>query len=151
MEFDPDWSAITSNLIHLGIAYVLAIPIAWNREKYSRSAGLRTFPIVAMSTCGYMLIGMEVLDTTDAEARVMYGIITGMGFIGGGAILKSDKGRDVSGTATAAALWGTGAVGLAVAWGRFEIALLLAALTFCTLQFIYPIKERLRGDEDERG
>ena len=54
-------------------------------------------------------------------------------------------------TATAAALWVTGAVGLAVAWGRFEIALLLAALTFCTLQFIYPIKERLRGDEDERG
>ena len=40
MEFDPDWSAITSNLIHLGIAYLLAIPIAWNREKYSRSAGL---------------------------------------------------------------------------------------------------------------
>lgn len=151
MEFDPDWSAIANNLVHLGIAYLLAIPIAWNREKYSRSAGLRTFPIVAMSTCGYMLIGMQVLETSDAEARVMYGIITGMGFIGGGAILKSDKARDVSGTATAAALWGTGAIGLAVAWSRFEIALLLSVLTFCTLQFIYPIKQRLRGDEDRRG
>jgi putative Mg2+ transporter-C (MgtC) family protein len=148
MDFNPDWSAITSNLVHLGIAYLLAIPIAWNREKYSRSAGLRTFPMVAMSTCGYMLIGMEVLDTTDAEARVMYGIITGMGFIGGGAILKSGQGRDVSGTATAAALWTTGAIGLAVAWQRFEIALLLSLLTFCTLQFIYPIKERLRGGAD---
>ena len=150
MDFNPDWSAITSNLIHLGIAYLLAIPIAWNREKYSRSAGLRTFPMVAMSTCGYMLIGMQVLDTTDAEARVMYGIITGMGFIGGGAILKSGQGRDVSGTATAAALWTTGAIGLAVAWRRFEIALLLSVLTFCTLQFVYPIKERLRGGEDPR-
>jgi putative Mg2+ transporter-C (MgtC) family protein len=106
--------------------------------------------MVAMSTCGYMLIGMQVLDTTDAEARVMYGIITGMGFIGGGAILKSDKGRDVSGTATAAALWTTGAIGLAVAWRRFEIALLLSVLTFGTLQFIYPIKERLRGGADPR-
>jgi putative Mg2+ transporter-C (MgtC) family protein len=104
--------------------------------------------MVAMSTCGYMLIGMQVLDTTDAEARVMYGIITGMGFIGGGAILKSGQGRDVSGTATAAALWTTGAIGLAVAWQRFEIALLLSLLTFCTLQFIYPIKERLRGGAD---
>ena len=66
-------------------------------------------------------------------------------------ILKSDKARDVSGTATAAALWGTGAIGLAVAWSRFEIALLLSVLTFCTLQFIYPIKQRLRGDEDRRG
>lgn len=150
MDFNPDWSAIANNLIHLGVAYLLAIPIAWNREKYSRSAGLRTFPIVAMSTCGYMLIGMQVLDTTDAEARVMYGIITGMGFIGGGAILKSGQGRDVSGTATAAALWTTGAIGLAVAWRRFEIALLLSVLTFCTLQFVYPIKERLRGGEDPR-
>lgn len=151
MDFNPDWSDITSNLVHLGIAYLLAIPIAWNREKYSRSAGLRTFPMVAMSTCGYMLIGMQVLDSTDAEARVMYGIITGMGFIGGGAILKSDKGSEVSGTATAAALWTTGAIGLAVAWRRFEIALLLSALTFGTLQFIYPIKERLRGGADPRG
>lgn len=150
MDFNPDWSDITSNLVHLGIAYLLAIPIAWNREKYSRSAGLRTFPMVAMSTCGYMLIGMQVLDSTDAEARVMYGIITGMGFIGGGAILKSDKGGEVSGTATAAALWTTGAIGLAVAWRRFEIALLLSVLTFGTLQFIYPIKERLRGGADPR-
>ncbi len=150
MDFNPDWSDITSNLVHLGIAYLLAIPIAWNREKYSRSAGLRTFPMVAMSTCGYMLIGMQVLDTSDAEARVMYGIITGMGFIGGGAILKSDKGSEVSGTATAAALWTTGAIGLAVAWRRFEIALLLSVLTFGTLQFIYPIKERLRGGADPR-
>lgn len=150
MDFNPDWSDITSNLVHLGIAYLLAIPIAWNREKYSRSAGLRTFPMVAMSTCGYMLIGMQVLDSTDAEARVMYGIITGMGFIGGGAILKSDKGSEVSGTATAAALWTTGAIGLAVAWRRFEIALLLSALTFGTLQFIYPIKDRLRGRADSR-
>jgi len=150
MDFNPDWSDITSNLVHLGIAYLLAIPIAWNREKYSRSAGLRTFPMVAMSTCGYMLIGMQVLDSTDAEARVMYGIITGMGFIGGGAILKSDKGSEVSGTATAAALWTTGAIGLAVAWRRFEIALLLSVLTFGTLQFIYPIKERLRGGADPR-
>lgn len=150
MDFNPDWSDITSNLVHLGIAYLLAIPIAWNREKYSRSAGLRTFPMVAMSTCGYMLIGTQVLDSTDAEARVMYGIITGMGFIGGGAILKSDKGSEVSGTATAAALWTTGAIGLAVAWRRFEIALLLSVLTFGTLQFIYPIKERLRGGADPR-
>lgn len=150
MDFNPDWSDITSNLVHLGIAYLLAIPIAWNREKYSRSAGLRTFPMVAMSTCGYMLIGTQVLDSTDAEARVMYGIITGMGFIGGGAILKSGKGSEVSGTATAAALWTTGAIGLAVAWRRFEIALLLSVLTFGTLQFIYPIKERLRGGADPR-
>ena len=143
MDFNPDWSAITSNLVHLGIAYLLAIPIAWNREKYSRSAGLRTFPMVAMSTCGYMLIGMQVLDTTDAEARVMYGIITGMGFIGGGAILK--EGANVTGTATAASMWNTGAIGVSVAFNRYEIAIVLSLINFLILQFASPIKRRVRG------
>ena len=140
MEFDPDWSAIANNLVHLGIAYLLAIPIAWNREKYSRSAGLRTFPIVAMSTCGYMLIGMQVLETSDAEARVMYGIITGMGFIGGGAILKD--GANVSGTATAASLWNTGAIGISVAYSRYEIALVLSLINFLILQFSRSFKRQ---------
>ena len=150
MLFEADWNTITSHLVYLGVAYLLAVPVAWNREKYSRSAGLRTFPLVAVATCGYMLIGIEVLDSTDAEARVIYGIITGMGFIGGGAILKNDKTQDVSGTATAAALWTTGTIGLAVAWRRFEIALLLSLLMFCTLQFIQPLKQRV-GDGPPQG
>ncbi|MEC9340251.1 MAG: MgtC/SapB family protein [Pseudomonadota bacterium] len=149
MLFDADWNAVVTHLIYLGIAYLLAVPVGWNREKHARSAGLRTFPLVAMATCGYMLIGIEVLDTTDAEARVMYGIITGMGFIGGGAILKNDRTQDVSGTATAAALWTTGTIGLAVAWQRFEIALLLSFLMFCTLQFIQPLKERMQAHGED--
>lgn len=69
-----------------------------------------------------------------------------MGFIGGGAILKS--GRVVTGTATAASLWGTGAVGIAVAWQRYEIAIVLSLLTFVTLQFVPTFKSMVR-DEDE--
>jgi hypothetical protein len=67
--FDIDWSQVTSNLIHLGIAFVFALPIAWNRERYERGAGLRTFPLVAVASCGFMLQGMSVLDTTDSEAQ----------------------------------------------------------------------------------
>jgi len=65
------------------------------------------------------------------------GLMTGMGFIGGGAILK--HGGKVQGTATAASLWATGAIGLAVASHRFEIALLVSATTFLTLRFLKPI------------
>ena len=141
-----DWSSVVSNLLHLLIAYVLVLPVGWNRER-GGTAGLRTFPMVAVATCGYMLIGIDVLETTDAEARAMVGVITGMGFIGGGAILK--KSSSVSGTATAASLWACGAVGLAVAWNRFEIALLLAALNFLTLQFMTPAKELAHNGDDE--
>ena len=130
-----------SHLIHLGIAYLLAVPIGLNREAKVRSAGLRTFPLVAMAACGYMLTGMYVLDTGDAEARVLYGIITGIGFIGGGAILKD--GGSVSGTATAASIWTTGAIGIAVAFRRYEIAILLSLMNFATLSMGQRLKEKL--------
>jgi putative Mg2+ transporter-C (MgtC) family protein len=125
-----DIQVILTHLVQIGIAYGLALPIAWNREKEVRTAGLRTFPLVAVASCGYMLIGLQVLSSTDAEARVMYGIIVGMGFVGGGAILKGDG--KVSGTATAASLWNTGAIGIAVAFHRYEIATLLALINFLT-------------------
>ena len=142
MEFlgiQIEWAVIVRNMIQLGIAYMLALPIAVDREKASRSAGLRTFPLVAVSACGYMLVGISVLSTTDAEARVLQGIITGIGFIGGGAILKSNG--SVRGTATAASIWNTGLIGIAVAFHRYEIAILLAVINVVTLRFVRHLKE----------
>lgn len=136
-ELDFDWNIVFSNLVLISVAYLLALPIGWERERRSGSAGLRTFPLVAVATCGYMLIG-TVSFTGDAEARVVQGLITGMGFIGGGAILKSDA--NVRGLATAAAIWATGAIGLAVAYQRLEIAVLLSLITFMTLHFLVPFK-----------
>lgn len=136
---DINWTLVLRNLVQLGIAYLLALPIAVDREKASRSAGLRTFPLVAVSACGYMLVGISVLDTTDAEARVLQGLITGIGFIGGGAILKSDG--SVRGTATAASIWNTGLIGVAVAFHRYEIAILLALINIVTLRFVRQFKK----------
>ncbi len=144
---DINWTLVGGHLVSLGIAYVLALPIAWNREHGARSAGLRTFPLVSVAACGYMLTGMEVLTSTDAESRVLYGIITGMGFIGGGAILKT-KGS-VTGTATAASLWNTGAIGVAVAFNRFEIAICLSALNFATLQLVPSLKQLGHADDGQ--
>ena len=128
---DVEWSQVWFNLMHLGIAYILALPVAMDRESASRSAGLRTFPLVAMAACGYTL----------AEARVLQGIITGIGFIGGGAILKSNS--SVTGTATAASIWTTGLIGIAVAADRYEIAILLSVLMFLTLRFGKKIKSNI--------
>ncbi|MBT8433588.1 MAG: MgtC/SapB family protein [Gammaproteobacteria bacterium] len=134
-----EWSLIVGNLIHLGIAYVLALPVGFDRSQASRSAGLRTFPLVAVAACGYTLVGIAVLDSTDAEARVLQGIITGIGFIGGGAILKTKN--MVRGTATAASLWNTGLIGMAVAFERYEIAVLMSVINFLTLRYIKNFTE----------
>jgi len=134
----------------MGVAYCLALPIAFNREASARSAGLRTFPLVAIAACAYMLTARSVLDGSDAHARVMYGLITGMGFIGGGAILKF-KGA-VHGTATAASLWTTGAIGMSVAYRQYPIAILLSIVTFLTLYLGKNMKDKMSDngdDEDE--
>jgi putative Mg2+ transporter-C (MgtC) family protein len=133
-----EWQTVLTSLTQLGMAYLLALPIAWDREHEARSAGIRTFPLVSVAACGYMLVGIQVLSSTDAESRVLYGIITGMGFLGGGAILKSEG--SVTGTATAASLWMTGAIGVAVAFHRYEIALVLAIVNFLTLRYVKQLK-----------
>ena len=69
-----DWNQVVTHLYQLGIAFVLALPVAWNREQRARGAGLRTFPLVSIAACGYMLVGMQVYSGSDAEARVMHGL-----------------------------------------------------------------------------
>lgn len=140
MDFIPvEWTTVLSHLVQMGVAYALALPIGWDREEHERSAGLRTFPLVAVGACAYMLVGINVFDDPNAMSRVLYGIITGLGFIGGGAILKTGDG--VTGTATAACIWNTGAVGIAVAWQRYDIAIALAAISFLTLRIVTRIKK----------
>ena len=94
-----------------------------------------------------MLVAISVIDTTDGEARVIQGIITGIGFIGGGAIVKNQD--NVAGVSSAASIWNTGAIGLAVAFNRFEIAILLAVLNFCTLFFFGRVKKQVHSENSE--
>lgn len=140
-----NWQLIWIHSYHLLAAFILALPLGWDREKSNRNFGLRTFPLVAVVTCGFMMLGISVIDSTGGEARVFQGIITGIGFIGGGSILtSSDK---VKGTATAATIWNTGAIGVAVAYDRFEIAAILSALNFFTLLFFKDVKEVLDKED----
>jgi putative Mg2+ transporter-C (MgtC) family protein len=133
--------------VHLAVAYALAIPIGLNREHSARNFGLRTFPLVAVVSCGFMMVGMSVIESTDGEARVFQKIVTGIGFIGGGAIFK-EKDR-VEGTASAASICNTGAIGLAVAYNRFEIAIILSLLNFITLWAVGRLKGNLPAQNRE--
>ena len=123
----------------LAIAYALAFLIGWNREREDRSAGLRTFPLVAVAACGFIQ-GTEHLAAGQPEvgARIVEGVITGVGFIGGGAILKG--GGEVHGTATAASLWATGAIGIAVGLAAYDVALVIALFTVLTLYLLGGLK-----------
>ena len=133
------------HLAALAVAYLLALPIGWNREKQERSAGLRTFPLVAVASCGFIQAAESIVgDDPEAIARIVEGIITGMGFIGGGAILRMKE--SVKGTATAASLWATGAVGTAVGLGSYDVAIVLSVITMITLWVLSPLKSELVGE-----
>ena len=99
-----DWADVPDHLVRLLAAWLLALPVAWDREKSERSAGLRTFPLVAIATCGFVIATEKMMaGSGDAHSRMLQGVIMGIGFIGSGAILKMHG--MVHGTATAASIW----------------------------------------------
>ena len=132
-----DWEPVLRNLCRLLIAYLLAVPIGWNRYKSEHGLSFRTFPLVAIASCGYVLVGEAVLaENVEAQSRILQGLMAGIGFIGAGAIMK--RGGSVHGTATAASIWNTGTLGAAVAYSRYEIAIILSIINFLTLLFLKP-------------
>jgi putative Mg2+ transporter-C (MgtC) family protein len=136
------------HLVVLLLAYVLALPIAWDRERNERSAGLRTFPLVAIAACGFIQAAETVTkENAEATARIVEGIINGVGFIGGGAILVGKA--SIRGTATAASLWATGAIGAAVGLGAYETAVVLSIATFVTLRVMtnFKVEKKETGPE----
>jgi putative Mg2+ transporter-C (MgtC) family protein len=146
-----DYAAAGLRLLDIGIAYVLALPIGWSWERIRHNSGLRTFPLVAVASCSYVLVAQHALGAGSQNLdKVIQGLMTGMGFIGGGAIFK--HGANVRGTATAASMWCVGALGGAVAFGAYDMAIILGLVNLLTLEGLRRFKVRLDTrpqEEDE--
>ena len=146
--FALSWSEILQDLGKLVFAYLLAVPIGLNREREERSAGVRTFPIVALASCGVAIVATRLPHATpDSYSRIIQGLITGIGFVGAGAILKERGG--VSGTATAASVWNVGIMGAAAGLEMFHVSLVLGFVNFLTLK--YMKQQEARGDRTGEG
>jgi putative Mg2+ transporter-C (MgtC) family protein len=144
------WGAQALEVAKLLIAYLLVLPVGWVREKEAHFIGVRTFPLVAMASCCYVMLGApEFVHSADAESRIIQGLVTGIGFIGGAAIFRSEHGV-VTGAATAASIWATGAVGAAVAQERWLLAIALSALNLFVIRVLKPLKTKLdNGGSDD--
>lgn len=142
---------------------MLALPVGWDRERAARSAGVRTFPLVATATCGLVLVVAGVTGATpDAQSRVLQGLITGTGFLAAGVVLKQtdeDPGHGtgvVRGMTTAVCIWTIGVMRAAVGYGLYDIAFVLRIVTFGTRRILTPLKRAIddrsatRNTEDAR-
>ena len=141
------WQDFWFNFQHVALAYVFTLAVGWQSEQETHGAGVRTFPLVGMASCAYLLLLGNKPDVA-AQSRLLQGLITGIGFIGGGAILK--EGGSVKGTATAASIWVAAVVGAAVAMDHYGIAVTLALLNLITLRALLPLKNWLDHRHEDR-
>lgn len=122
---DFGWLDFGHIAVSMALAYVFAFPLGWEEGLRQRNVGLRTFPLVAIGSCAYALVGQSIAaGNAEAEARVLQGLVAGIGFVGGGAILKDED--SVTGLATATGIWSTGAIGYATAQGLYLTAFVLS-------------------------
>ena len=130
--------------LRLLIAALLGLAIGFEREIHGHPAGLRTHMLVAMGSALFVLAPLQAgIDPGDVT-RVMQGIVSGIGFLGAGAIIKLNQGERVEGLTTAAGIWMTSAIGMAAGMG-LEIAALLT--TLLALAVFATIPALLRNDE----
>jgi putative Mg2+ transporter-C (MgtC) family protein len=125
----PERIGLLTVFVRLGAALLLALPLAWERQA-GQKVGLRTVPLVSVGACGYLLLAQE-FGGAEAKARVLQGLLSGIGFIGGGAIVKHGSG--VFGIATAATIWNMGAIGGAAAYGDYSLGVLLSLINVVIL------------------
>ena len=137
------WQELTSGLsdtrqlahvvIRMIAAALLGSIIGFERERAGKSAGLRTHLLVSLGSCVFVLACSGSGMDSDGLSRVIQGIITGIGFLGAGSILKLNEERDIQGLTTAAGIWMTAAIGIAVGLGTLGLALLATILTVIIL------------------
>ena len=143
------WNEFPRMLLNLAVAFGLGIPIGWERVGQARP-GLRTYPLLAMGACAYLEIGhFAFSNDIDAQARVFQGLVSGIGFIGAGAILKGPI--KVHGLSTAVSLWVTVAIGVAASYRLFALAALLSVTTLFAQRMLHPEKwHPEQADNDDR-
>jgi putative Mg2+ transporter-C (MgtC) family protein len=131
-----DWQQFVRVSIRLITAALLGAVIGFEREKAGKAAGLRTHILVTLGTCVFVLAGSGYGMNSDGLSRVIQGIVTGIGFIGAGSILKLNNERDIRGLTTSAGIWIAAAIGVAVGLGELGLALLATFVTVIVLALV---------------
>jgi len=139
-----DWNLEVLMAARTIVAALLGALIGWEREQHGREAGIRTYAAVSVGACVFGLVSSHVEGAAD-PTRIAAQVVTGIGFLGAGVILR-EQGQ-VTGLTTAATLWSTAAVGLAIAYGMYVLGILTGLIVFALLAAHHvPGWHRLKGN-----
>ncbi|MED7666326.1 MgtC/SapB family protein [Pseudomonas moraviensis subsp. stanleyae] len=142
-----DASQLTRITVRLLMAAMLGGILGFEREHKGKAAGVRTHMLVALGAALFVLVPQTSGAESDAMSRVLQGVIAGIGFLGAGTILKNQQGDEshVKGLTTAAGLWMTAAIGVAVGLGKEATAVLstiLALAIFSVMPYVVRVFEK---------
>jgi len=130
--------AITTILVRLGLSLLVGAIIGLDRELEHKPAGLRTMILVCLGSTVFMLIGATISIPGLEQGRIIAGVITGIGFLGAGAIIRT--GADVQGMTTAATIWLVSGLGLAVGCGAYALAIITCLLSLVVLRLLHVVE-----------
>lgn len=144
--FELDWAVEGRLAGRALLATILGAVMGWERQRHGREAGTRTFGAVALGSCMFSLVSSHI--SAADPARIAANIVTGIGFLGAGIIFRA--GDRTVGLTTAATLWATAAVGMAVGFGMYPLAILGSILTFAVLA-LHHLPGWAKPDSGERA
>lgn len=138
-----DWNVYSTIALRLVLALIVGAILGLNRWMHHKSAGIRTHSLVAIgSACAVMLISDFIQDDAQSVSRVLQGLITGLGFLGAGVIIREQHAQKVHGLTTAASLWACALIGAAFGAGQFALGTLTLGAILLVL-FLGGTLERL--------
>lgn len=139
----PDTAQLSRVAVRLAIAALLGGLLGAEREASGKAAGLRTHMLVALGAALFIIVPLEIGLTEGDLGRVIQGIATGVGFLGAGTILKRSERSEITGLTTAATVWLTAAIGLAVGAGQIWVSVLCAFGAWIILYVLAALDRRL--------
>ena len=146
-----DRQQIARVIIRLLGAMVLGGLVGIQRERTHKPAGLRTHMLVCLGTAAFVTSCGAVGMAFDAQSRVIQGIVTGLGFIGAGSILKLSQEHEIRGLTTAAGVWMTAAIGVTIGLGALGIAILATVLTLVILAVATKFERFVQRKREEQS
>ncbi len=144
----PDMAQLVRVLVRVVFAAALGGFLGFERERAGKAAGLRTHMLVALGAALFVLFQAEAGMGPGDLSRVIQGVATGIGFIGAGTILKKAESEEIQGLTTAASIWLTAAIGMAVGAGRLWLPVVCAGAAWVVLfvlSRLTPPKDSARG------
>lgn len=140
----PDIREALRVTLRLVFAAILGGVIGYERERARKPAGLRTHMLVCVGAAICVIVPVQFdFDTADLS-RIIQGLVTGIGFLGGGAILKSKEEGHIEGLTTAAGIWLTAGLGIAVGLGGTGLALICVILAWIILRLLFSFEQRVK-------